>query len=253
MPLLNSFRFGLISLEPDDLPDLTGHWDFSDASSVTESGGVISAIAPQASASTSLSFEQADSGRRPSTTTLGGIGAASFAGDFMTLTGSDPDFAFGSGDMTIIVVYQRASGASSSNRILYSQGASSTVDFLSLLFNSDGNNLQYNLSDRPTVEVAVSSGEDFSDGNAHVAIARRTGTLQEILDDNGNQIASNTLPGGYSIANGTPVALGGIFAPPTTFNEQYNGIIGECIVYDRALTSGEVSGLLLGLRTKWSI
>lgn len=251
MFLLNPYVFAG-DITPGDISNLIGWWDFSDTSSVTTSGSAITRIDPQAAASSSMFFQQATSTYQPSTTTLNGLNAASFSGDYMKSDGAnDSDFTYLTGDFTIVVVFQRASGTSTSNRVLWGQGANAggATDFISV-FLRDGDDLSFNVAPNPpTVITTESSGEDYSTGSPEIAIVRRTSGTVEVLAVDGTVLDSNSASG--SLSPVTPIFLGGLFDPPTSFNEQWTGVIGEAVVYKKSVSGSEFSALMDYFTDKW--
>lgn len=235
---------------PADISDLSGWWDPSDTLTVTESGGVISAIAAQADAAYSGALEQSDAGLRPSTTTINGIGAVSCAGDCLVAGGFPSLLAV---DFTMAIVLVRPIAASMTNRTFVAVGNSGTVAQCGMAVKSpDDGQININFNDGSTATNTGTTTElDIDDGNPHVLIARRTGGTIDLIDETGLVVATNSLPDPADAVATARFSYGCWFASGHPNFQAFAGDLGEALLYRKAVSGTELSDLVTYLAGKW--
>lgn len=252
--LLNPYRNAAVGppFSPADIAGLTAWYDFSDSSTVTTVGSAITQIADKVLVNP-VAMVQALAPEQPSVGTINGLGAASCSGDRMNAAAANAKFSPGASSYTIGVVFERSGvGGFGGLASLGEVGAGFTTVFLP----SGGNDANFNAFNGAAFQTPLplaTSGETYSDGNAHLLLCSRNaaGGTTQIVDETGTVRASATFSG--SINTNQFATICGIFRPPTSFNEPFTGLIGEVVYYQSFVTGTDQSDLISYFTTKWGI
>lgn len=208
-------------------------WDFSDAATVTSSGGLISAISSKGSGARSAS--QGTSTYRPSVTTINGVTAAQFDGsdDHLSLSSSLSTTT----GMTVAQVFTRpASGVLSQPM---GGTTSGTPPYATQWFTD---NVRYS--------ALWASGSSYA---THGGASTSTGAFQHIIVKG----ASTTLLYQDGTAVGTPQTTlsgqGSITYLGRRASNYHNGKIGELVVVASDISTAEREKLEGYLAHKWGM
>lgn len=235
-----------LELTPAEIGSIVAQWDFSDTSKITSSGGRVSSVAMSAGSATNAALAQADATKQPYLSTLAGKTAIKTkSADLSHLVApSVGTLSVASGWSVAMVA---ALGRDAKGQYFFSSpgtGAKATAsiktnDRLSLIANTNGSTNGVTVTSpekavslyAPAVVVMVvdASGMSFYINGVKVSSAP-TGALTP------NELSSKVAIGAYNDG-----ASGGTDA---TF--------GEAVIFSKALSSDEVSGLSGYMRSKWS-
>ncbi|MFK7896673.1 MAG: LamG-like jellyroll fold domain-containing protein, partial [Myxococcota bacterium] len=154
-------------------------------------------------------------------------------GDDILTVADSANLDFGSGDFTVSYWYNTSTTPTSQARIVRKLDSGIAPGFVT--FADSANDINLVVSDG-TSSVALNGTGEF-DGEWHLFTAVRTGNLFELYVD-GSLIDSETLALG-SIDNAEILTMGGSTGAPET----YDGKLDEVRLYDRALSSSDVTEL----------
>lgn len=208
-------------------------WDFSDAATVTSSGGFISAISSKGSGARSAS--QGTGGFKPSVTTINGVDAAQFdgSGDHLSISSSLSTTT----GMTVAQVFTRPT-AGVLSQTLGGSGAS-VPPYAALWFND---NVRYSALWGSSSSYATHGGASTS-----------TGAFQHIVVKG----ASTTLLYQDGAVVGTPQTtlsgVGSIAYIGRRATNYHNGKIGEIVVVASDISTADREKLEGYLAHKWGI
>ncbi|PQJ09298.1 hypothetical protein CJD36_018795 [Flavipsychrobacter stenotrophus] len=169
-------------------------------------------------------------------------GAASFNGSGQTMRKDYPSFPAGNSDRTYSVWYNNASSASNSVLFSTDNSYSSTC------------NQNFSLFTDPTGYYLWAKCYDKGSANSNalstwtnVVVVNKGNKL--FIYKNGN-LANDTLNPYYNLPGlntvPTQFTVGAVFASDVAFSHSFNGLIDDIAVYNRALTSGEISQIYNG-------
>lgn len=208
-------------------------WDFSDAATVTSSGGLISAISSKGSGARSAS--QGTAGLKPSVTTINGVTAAQFDGsdDHLSLSSSLSTTT----GMTVAQVFTRpASGVLSQTMGGASYGA---PPYATLWFTD---NVRYSALWASDKLYATHGGASTSTGAFQHIVVKGASTTLLYQDGTAVGTPQTTLSGQGSIAY-----LG---RRATTY---HSGNIGEIVVFASDISTADREKLEGYLAHKWGL
>lgn len=288
--LLNTSERGIINLYfvnsyPGLSPSFFGsrlfhHYDFSNAATITQSGGIISAITDAGTQNRTLS--QSVVARRPTVVTASknGLNTATFAGDTKTGLVWPGDFSTAPtlppGSAVILTVMKSNISNSGSDRQVFGIGTDLSSVMRGISISNIANNattltMYKDIFDnirRPmlTDEVVTSSGDwgvvagvatQFNSAgspifitNSFVKFENMVGTAPKVYfgaaatDGDGVLDALNTPSTEYTLGIGFRGHSG-------SARVAYNSEIGECIILSGQVYYDEINRLIDYLRTKW--
>jgi len=239
--------------DPDSIPNLTGWWDASDTSTITENpSGRCQAITNKGT--TAKTYEQTVLANKPTIVTVGGIQALHFNGAayWMADVESNDVLQPGSGDFTVFASV-RVTASSDIDHILWVQadGSSPAANWLLTLNTS----ILIGVADGVDIASVTGADETFDDGTTTwVVMAQRDGSnfrafygsVSTPLAESASSPADISLIGSVDAVNS---ALGNFaHTQPAAF--YWEGDLFQWGFYKRALSASErvtLSEGLLGL------
>lgn len=229
---------------PSEIGSVMAHWDFSDASKLTVSGGRVSAVAMESGSATDGTLVQADAAKQPWVTALGGRSAIKVKNaetDFLQAPslGTAP---IGGGWSVAMVV---AMNSSINGQYLFSsigagavKPASITItEMLGIRANSNGSSAGY---------TAKSPDKVLTKFVPSVIVMTANSAGVNVWVDS---VKSSETP----TSAGTTADLSG----KATIGAYYGGTsgadasIGEVVAFSKELSDAEVAGLTAYLKSKW--
>ena len=236
-----------------------GWWDFSDESNITRDGSSnIEEIAD--STGNGHDMQQVTTADRPSTTTVNGHQMGSFDssnGEFLD-GGTSGIWDPGTDDFTIVGVARRTSTTTNTSAI-FSKGSGAARWLLALnsAATSVANaNLAAAVSPGTNFRNLVDNEFDYDNGDIYILMAVRDGDNWTLYaGDAGGYLAQREQNTGVLDFNVDPVVsmkIGAFDDVGETFFESFDGEIGECSYFTKALTATERAELFNYLSGKWS-
>jgi len=249
--MLNSIA-ALNGAAPASFPIMTNLllWlDASDASTITSSGGAVSAWADKSGGGNNATQGTGSYQPTTGTTTLNGKNVLVFDGtsDFMV-----SNCGVSSNAMTAFIVANKTAAGSASNtysRVISMANSADGNDYSAnrniLLAYSQGLNAGFN----PSVYAycnGATHGVQNQYNQANSSALRVNGTSVTVY----NNAASNTATYGSIALNNNRVGIGNSF---NGLADAYlNGYVGEVLIYNVALSDLQVTNTLAYLKTKWA-
>lgn len=234
--LLNFQTGGAAPFDPTQLTGLALWLDAADASTITQSAGVVSQWNDK---SVNGNNATASGTQQPATgvNTLNGNNVLTYDGvnDFMALP-SGLYTPLGNEDNTVFVVLATLS-STANQRFFYSRDATVYGGWLDFGGGAKSIKFDFNTSDGVGNHITP-------DTNAHIVGFRRTGSSMMIFYDGPR--GSSLAPSNISL---TALNLGR--TGPDTPRDWFNGYMGEVIVYGRSLTTAEINQVTAYLTAKW--
>lgn len=233
----------VVAFEPTDLSDLELWLDASDASTITESSGVVSAWDDLSTNGKDL--DQGTSGNRPSTSTVNSNDSIDFDGsnDHLDDTGASPSLT---GDQfTLAVVFTPTSVTGDNNQFVHCRSAG-FADVIRA--GRDGDDLVVTIgSGVPPNSLTMTIANILAvDETRWVIIRCDEAATSDLLTDEGDT-ATGTGP--TTIAVQTRVSVGG----RDNAAQLWTGHVHEVIYYNQVLSSGDRDDLEAYLDGKWTL
>ena len=231
---------------PAAIEGLERWYDPSVAASVTSSGGSISDIADLKGTN---DLSQPTSGKRPTETTINSLGAMSFnEPSEQHLYGAGWVPSFNDGPFTAFAVMQFGPGPFATHVALSFSSASNSDQAHNILA-YNGEWYAYRRDDtRAFDETITSSGDPISANTPYIGAHIFNGTTGEVRI-NKSQVATGNMDTNTATFNRFVI---GAFKPELLNYVEWAGKIGEVLIYNRALTAGEVSQVEDYLSAKWT-
>lgn len=272
---------------PRSIPQLTAWWDASDTATITAVSGAVSVWADKSGNGRTL--YQGTAANRPATgtRTIGGLNALDFDGSNDALLSGDPAVVATNG--ASYSVNAQAARAFTVFAVCSSDTPNAVKRLISLQRNRTGLNignandcgayLARHNSGTATIEMAAGAGDATSNDQLTKNFVRRTaasfsGTSAEILvgsvsaADNLTAIRVNGLDQALTTRYGTATAADFLsegsgnhsldigcsrYGTIELNNDNWDGMVGEVLVYLAALTASQTSAVERYLGRKWGV
>ena len=254
--LINPHAFGGASFSPDQISGLTFWIDPDNAGTVTLSGSDYDTIADQASPDHGLTTVS-PSVSRPAQVTSGGREWMQlvFANrDSMVTSGkTDSSYQHGSSSFAIFVVVKTTS--STTNKVVLQKGGSAARYRISINASASGD-VRGVISDGTNTVTITSPAVSINDGNPHLIALIRNNTSSHVrvmvdgVDVTGSPASVGSV--GNIDESSFQLMVGASPSASTTANE-WDGEIGEILMYHHELTSGELADVLAYYQSKWGV
>lgn len=238
------------TFQPSDISDLIAWWDPSVEESVTVSGSAVTRIDAVPAGSITPPLLQANSIYQPVETTINGLNAISFDSDCLNSNSNAALNPLGD-DFTMVIVMQRPDPASSTARCIIDIGSSGATHAGLVFVSGSPGELNFNLNTGTVGSSAITSGGTYNDDAPHILIAVRSGTNAFLYDETGSEVATVAIGSGSYSA--TQFNYGSWFQPGDGNWQPYEGVLGECLYYGKALSSSERTSVIDYLKSKWGV
>ena len=233
------------SFAPSQIPNLQAWFDASNPTGVTRTGGAVTAWNDLSGKGNTVS--QATASLEPAYTAGGinGMGSLTFNAQ-PYLVGSNAAFSTNLfNESTVFVVSNQANSTQSS--MVASTGAYSVNPRWNLRLSDTGvTNFDFNLK-----TVGSITAQDVPNGPAVWTAAGSISTLAQYVRKDGNTLSTSTGPGGSATGN-FPLVIGAKAAPGLT-SYQYDGQLGEMLMFNRYLSASETMQVEGYLACKWGL
>ncbi len=232
------------SFTPKQITGLAAWYDANDAATITKSGTVVSEWHDKSGHANTL--QQSNTAARPAYAAAGiaGLGSIAFNGaDYLTGT----DAAFSSNlfnESTVFFVTNQTVAKDSS--VLWSGAYSADPRWNVSL--TEGGVSHFDFNNHQSGRLA---GHVVATGPATWSAAGSIGTHAQIFSKNGNVVASGAGPGA-GVSGAYPLVVGAMTGNGHA-TYQYTGQVGEILVYQRYLASGELAQVQGYLACKWGL
>jgi len=231
---VKSSRYAVIS-EPSIVAGAVAWYDASDASTITESGGLVSKWADKSGNGNDLT----ESSAKPTTgaESLNGRNVLSFGGS-QQLVGPDAVVPVSATPYTIFAVWK----ASGNSQALLGMGINSNGKALNIHIWSSGELMH-------TWYGVDQYSIPFGSVDAHLSVAQFDDvsgvmlTKKDDLSESGSVYGKNTTAANFTVGNIQSYAYSG----------PLNGLIAEIIIYHTVLTPAEIAANEAYLKTKWGL
>lgn len=235
--VIDRYRFGSSTFTPASVPDLALWLDAADTATISQSGGLVSQWDDKSGhgyhATQATSSAQFGTGSR----TINGRNAVECDGsnDFMTLPSGL--YTMTTGATTTFIAFQTDTIAAS-NQLLMDGGATG-FNYRPGWIVSSGIKTIHNAASTSN-EALINSVVNTT--GPHIVTMKRDDVLQTIYFDGGSATTAPAI-------NGTMTALR--ICRSTGSTSPYDGLIGEILIYTRALNDTERGNVRSYLSTKW--
>lgn len=252
--MVNPHRFGAAAFSPDNITGLVWWIDPDDSSNYVLSGSDYDTIADKASPNHGLSTVS-PAVSRPAQTTYGGREWASFTfanRDSMVTSGkTDSSYQHGSSSFAIFVVVKTTS--TTTGKVVLQKGGSSARYTIRINASTSGD-VRGVISDGTNTVTITSPSVSINDGNPHLIALIRNNTSSNVrVMVDGTDVTGSPASVG-SVGNidesSFQLMLGASPSASTTANE-WNGEIGEVLMYHAELTPTELANVLAYYQSKW--
>lgn len=265
-------RYGLTvpavsGFAPDDIANLRLWLDASDASTITDTGGAVSAWTSKDPSG--YVFAQGDGALQPTTgsTTQNSLNTLSFAGDYLQFNSAASvwNFLHNGTQYRIFAVFKMGTVANpdASYALMGTHGGSAAFPGFEVRFD-DRSSISRNEMMFTTIGSAAGgvvqnlSPNGYWPPNEHALLTLSAVPAAAVAGRSSFALNSGTAVTGNTSANSAsasdarfPLHIG--FLGGTITSVIMVGEIAEILVYDRSLTAGEITDLETYLATKWGI
>lgn len=247
---------GTVIGSPDTVTGLVGWWDPSDSATITTSGGDVTDMTNKASGASAASDFAGDS-PDPSQGTINSLDALSFfTGEAMSHDDAAAETNFGTGSFTISIVIETSQTI---RGVLWGKG-DTTGPRVRIDINASSSGDAFVFVDDDTNTVNITDGSGINDGSPHMITmwVDRTNDIMRLYVDGvqqGSDADISSVTGTLSASGGDAdrQLLGAATAGATAVQNGYNGLMGEVLVYDNALSSSDLTTIHDYLSSKWGI
>lgn len=255
MFLLNPFRFLGIS-SPLAIGDVISWYDFSDSSTVTLSGSDITQITDKSG--NGYTMAQSTVAERPTINTASTLDFAQFdpTTDDQHLENSNTaSLAFGTGNFAIVAI-ARTSKTGTGNTPVFSFGDANERAGLFIGESTEGEfNCNVGEGGSNFINLTVTD-QDYADGEWRVLMGIRAGNVWTAFatDDETGHLETKTSGNGsesWVISPSVGASIGAFDNSQGPFFDSFDGDIGECIIFDKALTAEQRALVHDYLYQKW--
>ena len=228
---------------PPNVPNLAAWYDASDTATITQSGGTVSAWQDRSGNGNTLAPPVNVPGPTFTAAGIAGLGSVTFNG-MVSLVGSNQGFS--TQLFNASTVFAVSNQTTTSNSTLLWSGTPANPHWA--LQPSASGKILYDLNDGSTGRLTASG---VPTGAAQWTASGSVNAHAQVLAKNGNVIASGSGPTAAASAN-YPLVVGATYVPNGA-SALFTGQIGEILVYNRALTTGEIAEVQGYLGCKWGL